>query len=79
MLPILIAIDEKWYSDDINPEVWRLLGIAGYDSRIYTEDPYNKRTPNKGPTRTRLLGRVAHPTSLFEPLSGAAAARSALK
>ncbi|MCK9526188.1 MAG: hypothetical protein M0R49_09715, partial [Limnochordia bacterium] len=31
---------ERHFPHDINPEVLRLLELAGYDRRIYTENPH---------------------------------------
>lgn len=33
---------ERHFPHDINPEVLRVLELAGYDRRIYTENPYKK-------------------------------------
>jgi transposase len=33
---------ERHFPHDINPEVLRVLELAGYDRRIYTENPYRK-------------------------------------
>jgi len=33
---------ERHFPHDIDPEVLRLLKLAGYDSKIYTENPYRK-------------------------------------
>ena len=33
---------DRHFPHDINPEVLRVLELAGYDRRIYTENPYKK-------------------------------------